>query len=63
MFQPETLNVSKNKKDAQMSFGEKVTQSIKKLFLLYRLTSAHDETWSRVFGVDSPGNVGVVRPA
>lgn len=27
------------------------------------LTSAHDETWSRVFGVDCPGHVGVVGPA
>lgn len=27
------------------------------------LTSAHDETWSRVFGVDGPGHVGVIGPS
>lgn len=27
------------------------------------LTGAHDETWSRVFGVDRSGHVGVVGPA
>lgn len=29
----------------------------------WRLTSTHDETRSRVFGVDRPGHVGVVGPA
>lgn len=38
-------------------------QKQKKWLLLRPLTSAHDETWSSVFGVDGPRHVGVVGPA